>query len=333
MILHFIFNTFIVFIVLALAVELFLTVFRVKNSRVRYVCRSLPFLKIPFDMIIFLTYGESLLINLNPFSCEIYVYELISKLFSVPMVLSEGEHLIIPQYIAQQMPPFWLGCLTVAVVLTACAGIGRKMIQLFSSKQHVRHIVSLSEPWKGTITNNQLQEHLLKLNAAILVSQEIEIPFAASPRYILLPESMLEELSQDELESVIAHELQHLRWRDPILKFFCSLTCALCWWIPAGWWLKRLVADQEQASDAGINAYGIDNHALASAIAKILFKAKDVKFDTTAMCLLGSSKSIHVDRLKHVLNEQEILQNSRFAFHTIFAVVLSLLAFMSLWMC
>ena len=335
MILHLILNSLIVFICLALIIEFFLFSMRIKNSRIRYICRSLPFLKIPFDISIFLFYGDSLFINLNPLSCEIYVFDLISKLLptQITQISSTNEHLIIPQYIAMLIPSFWLDGLTIMVILIAAGGIIRKLCQLFASRKYLEKVLSSSIPFDGVIINKQLQQHIENSKAIILVSPDIEIPCAADTRYILLPQNKLSELSREELEAVIAHELQHLKWKDPLLNLLYSLVCSLCWWIPTGWWLKRLIAEQEQASDAGIHNYGIDNFALATAVTKILYKAKNIKFNTSAMCFLGSSKSTHVNRIKYILNAHAVSASNRYVLSSVLATILCSISFVSLWMC
>lgn len=334
MILHLIFNSLIVFFGLAISVELFLYFFKIKNSRIRYFCRSLPILKIPFDLLIFLSYGESLFINLNPLSCEIYVRDFINQLLpGQAETVNSGEHLIIPQYIAMQIPSFWLQCLTIGVIVIALAGIGRKFFQLFTSRNYLKHVLIGSTPYSGSVFNKQLQQELRRLKAEILISSKVEIPFAAGSRYIIFPQNLRQELSQEEFEAVIAHELEHLRWKDPLLKLGCAFVCSICWWIPTTWWLKRFLADQELASDAGVHHYGIDNYALASAVTKTVHHARSLKFDTTAMCLFDSSKSTHLSRLKHILDSHLLLSSNRFSIASTVGIILCVLAFMSFWMC
>lgn len=333
MILHLIFNTLIVFIWLTLIIQFFLFFLKIKNSRTRYICRSLPFLKIPFDFFVFAFFGDALFINLNPFSCEIFVYEMISKIF--PSQTSEGlfsEHIIIPQYIAMQIPSMWLHCLNVMVILIALGGIGYKLFQLFQSQTQIEKIKKNGTPFEKLITNKKLQDHLNSLQAKILLSEEIEIPFATGS-YIILPKKIITELSYEELLAVIAHELQHLRWKDPLFKFIFSLICSLCWWIPAKKWLDQLVDEQEQASDAGIQTYGIDNLALATGIKNILKTAKDSRLNNTAICLLSSSKNLHLNRIKQILDRNDFLFKNKYQLKCLYSALLCLFAFMSLWVC
>ena len=123
----------------------------------------------------------------------------------------------------------------------------------------IRKIFNSSSSCTKSIINKRLQQDLTLSKTVILTSTELEIPMAAYRHYILVPKNLAEDLSQDEFEAVIAHEFEHLRWRDPLLKIFCSSICTLCWWIPTIWWLKKLEVDQEEASDSGLCKYGIDS--------------------------------------------------------------------------
>lgn len=335
MILHLVLNSLLVFLSLSLIIELFLLTFKVHNSRIKYLCRSLPFIKIPFDFFIFAFYGDSLFINLNPLSCDVYVYQLLHKLFPsfINIDSTVDEHLIIPQYLAAQFSHFWLNFFTVSTLTIAFGGIAYKIIQLTQSKKQIRDLLRSSEPSTKAISNTKLRNDLESLCTKIFVSADIEIPFAAHPNYIILPQTILKELSDEEFEAVIAHELQHLKWKDPLVKLIYSFICSLCWWIPAQWWLARLIEDQEQASDASVEHYDMDRIALASAIAKVLKKVKQTPVNTTAACLLSSSKLTLANRLTHILNEQAFSLRNRYAVSCIFACLMSFLAFISLWMC
>lgn len=335
MILHLVLNSLLIFLSLAIIIELFLLIFKVHNSRIKYLCRSFPFIKIPFDLLIFVFYGDSLFINLNPFSCDVYVYQILHKLFPsyISVNSTADEHLIIPQYFAAQLSHFWLNCLTVFTLTVAFAGIAYKIIQLAQSKKQIRHLLCSSVPSTKAISNAKLRNDLESLRTKIFVSADIEIPFATHPNYIVLPQTILKELSDEEFEAVIAHELQHLKWKDPLVKLIYSFICSLCWWIPTQWWLTRLIEDQEQASDASVEHYEMDRIALASAIAKVLKKVKQTPVNTTAACLLSSSKLTLASRLTHILNEHTFSLRNRYTVSYVFACLMSFLAFISLWMC
>jgi beta-lactamase regulating signal transducer with metallopeptidase domain len=289
-------------------------------------------LKIPFDLIIFLTLGESLFVNFNPLSCEIYVFDLLAKIGLVKM-MSGSDHLIIPQYIAAQLPKFVINSLTLAVVLLTLGGIARKMYQLYLSRAYLKNILRSSSKCQRIILNLKLFAELKKRGASIFISSEITVPFATNSHAILIPQRLLDKLSQEEFEAIISHELEHLRWKDPLIKFLCSCICSLFWWIPSKWWLKRIIAEQEVACDATVDRYAIDNHALATALTKSLQKKSSFTFDPIASCLFDPSKSGYLQRLHFLLNSDAITRNNRYATASLIGAAFCFIPFLSFWMC
>ena len=68
---------------------------------------------------------------------------------------------------------------------------------------------------------------------------------------LILPESLVPTLGQDELDAVIAHELAHLRRRDHWVRLLELAAVVLFWWNPVSWWASsRLRAAEEECCDA-----------------------------------------------------------------------------------
>jgi beta-lactamase regulating signal transducer with metallopeptidase domain len=66
---------------------------------------------------------------------------------------------------------------------------------------------------------------------------------------ILLP-AMWREWSEEQLRAVVAHEIAHVRRRDPFVSLAAHLNRCLFWFHPVAWWLERtLAASAEEASD------------------------------------------------------------------------------------
>ena len=63
---------------------------------------------------------------------------------------------------------------------------------------------------------------------------------------LLLPEPLLDELSGDELDTVIVHELAHLRRRDGWVRWIEVAACCVFWWNPAAWWTRRRLRKAEE---------------------------------------------------------------------------------------
>ena len=57
--------------------------------------------------------------------------------------------------------------------------------------------------------------------------------------HLLLPAGLVDSLGVAEREALIAHELAHVRRRDPWVRYVEILATALFWWHPVVWWARR----------------------------------------------------------------------------------------------
>jgi hypothetical protein len=74
----------------------------------------------------------------------------------------------------------------------------------------------------------------------------------------ILPESWLEWSSQ-KLDMVLAHEREHARRRDPLVRWIALLNRAVFWFHPVSWWIERHLSFlSEQACDDAVLAGGHD---------------------------------------------------------------------------
>ena len=87
---------------------------------------------------------------------------------------------------------------------------------------------------------------------------------------ILLPSgSYLEALSDEELETVLVHELEHVRRRDNLRALFVQVTCSLFWFSPVHRAVRRrLVVLRERACDAAVLARGCAPDSYLAALMK-----------------------------------------------------------------
>ena len=58
---------------------------------------------------------------------------------------------------------------------------------------------------------------------------------------IVLSRPLLAELSRDEIKTLLAHELAHLRRKDHWLRWLELSVSALYWWHPIVWWTRRMI--------------------------------------------------------------------------------------------
>ena len=67
---------------------------------------------------------------------------------------------------------------------------------------------------------------------------------------VFLPVTALSGLSEEQLESVIAHELAHIQRLDPFVNVFQVCVETLLFYHPAVWWLnKKIRAEREHCCD------------------------------------------------------------------------------------
>jgi beta-lactamase regulating signal transducer with metallopeptidase domain len=94
---------------------------------------------------------------------------------------------------------------------------------------------------------------------------------------LLLPEDLLGTLAPRERDTLIAHELAHLRRGDHWVRYLELLVTALFWWHPVVWWARRnLRAAEERSCDAVVlRAYP----GCARDYARGLFKTLDFLSD------------------------------------------------------
>jgi TonB family protein len=91
-----------------------------------------------------------------------------------------------------------------------------------------------------------------------------------NPR-ILLPNGLAESLTPEELESVILHELVHIRRRDNLWAFVRMLVVAALWFHPLAWLLNRwLNLETERSCDERVLELTQDPRAYAGGIMKAL---------------------------------------------------------------
>jgi bla regulator protein BlaR1 len=75
------------------------------------------------------------------------------------------------------------------------------------------------------------------------------------PPRLLLPEGLWNQLSAAQQDTLLAHELAHLRRRDHWVRWLELAAVALYWWNPVVWWAQReLQESEEQCCDAWVVA-------------------------------------------------------------------------------
>ena len=86
---------------------------------------------------------------------------------------------------------------------------------------------------------------------------------------LLWPARISERLQDAHLETILAHEVQHVRRRDNLAAVMHMVVEAIFWFYPLVWWLgARLVEERERACDEEVLQLGIAPQIYAESILK-----------------------------------------------------------------
>jgi hypothetical protein len=108
------------------------------------------------------------------------------------------------------------------------------------------------------------------VRAAVLDEGFLTHPRCSTPITVglLRPVAMLppewRAYSRDQLRTIVIHEGEHIRRRDPLIQGLALLNRTVFWCHPLAWWLERHLSElADQACDAAVLASGSDPRAYA----------------------------------------------------------------------
>jgi len=86
---------------------------------------------------------------------------------------------------------------------------------------------------------------------------------------LLWPAGISERLDDAHLETILAHELEHVRRRDNLMAVLHMLVETIFWFHPIVWWMgARLVEERERACDEAVLELGSEPQVYAESILK-----------------------------------------------------------------
>jgi bla regulator protein blaR1 len=106
----------------------------------------------------------------------------------------------------------------------------------------------------------------------VLISQETAEPgvFGVLRPTLILPSDLVDSLSRNQLDAVIAHELGHIHRRDNLWSALHMVVEAVFWFHPLVWWLgASILEDRERACDEAVLDAGCDPEAYAHGLLQV----------------------------------------------------------------
>ena len=107
---------------------------------------------------------------------------------------------------------------------------------------------------------------------ALCTSEQVQVPTAIGlvRPLIVIPQWIREELSTEELNQILLHELAHLRRWDDWTNLAQQIVKALFFFHPAVWWIERKISlEREMACDDAVLAATAEPRAYAECLAHL----------------------------------------------------------------
>ncbi|HEY4084393.1 MAG TPA: M56 family metallopeptidase [Bryobacteraceae bacterium] len=125
---------------------------------------------------------------------------------------------------------------------------------------------------------------------------------------LLLPEGIVERLTPEQWQTVLAHELSHIRHRDNLIAAIQMLVETVFWFHPLVWWIgKRIFEEKERACDEAVLRLGNDPRIYAQGILKVC----ELSLGSPIACVSGISGGNLPQRIERIVSRGAIRKLTR----------------------
>jgi GWxTD domain-containing protein len=121
---------------------------------------------------------------------------------------------------------------------------------------------------------------------------------------LVLPADIGDRLEEEELESILRHEVAHVRHWDNLGAALHMLVQTIFWFHPLVWWMgTQLLLERERACDEDVLQSGCDRAVYAEAILKVC----NLYISSPRTCVAGvASNSNLKKRIEEIMNYKEM---------------------------
>ena len=205
------------------------------------------------------------------------------------------------------MPGSWALYIFAAWLLMAAAGLLRVGLGFWHLRRVRKSCVPVDVASLDPVLRKTLEEFDSPRPVTLCVSDRLRVPTAIgfTKPLVVIPSWTMEELSAAELNTILLHELAHLRRRDDWTNLVQKILGALLFFHPAVWWIeKKLALEREMACDDMVLASTTSPRAYAECLVSLAEKS----FLRRGLALAQAA----VDRLRNVsLRVSQILDVHR----------------------
>ncbi len=147
--------------------------------------------------------------------------------------------------------------------------------------------------------------HLLAISSPTLLEPGV---FGVLRPILLLPEGIVDRLTPAQLQSVIEHELCHVRHRDNLIATIQMFIETVFWFHPLVWWIgKRMLAERERACDEAVLAMGSEPQVYAEAILNVC----KLYVESPLVCVAGVTGAGLKQRIQAIVANRRASRLSR----------------------
>lgn len=211
-------------------------------------------------------------------------------------------------FIDQQFPaafPFAVGLWLVGIALFSFRLTGG-LWKLHHYK--TQGIEPLNREWQDRFSN--LCKKLgVTTTVQLLRSNLVSTPIAVGiiKPLIIVPASIFFQMDPRQLESIIAHELIHIRRYDPLINIIQSVAEVALFYHPGVWWISRQIRrEREFAADAAVMESFVDGSVVYATALADLEEIRLLANETApsmAMAANGGNLMLRIERILHKKTE------------------------------
>ncbi len=122
---------------------------------------------------------------------------------------------------------------------------------LYIQRLKTRHLIALPDCWQLLLQKIQQELGITKA-IALQASALVKVPMVVGwlKPVVLMPIAAINNLSTQQVEAILAHELSHIARHDFVLNILQSIVEALFYFNPAVWWVSaRIRTERENCCD------------------------------------------------------------------------------------
>ncbi|WP_343667798.1 M56 family metallopeptidase [Chitinophaga sp.] len=190
----------------------------------------------------------------------------------------------------------------VALYVTGVAVMSIKLIMDLVQLKQIRNkqVLPIDTAWEKHLERLAAQLRIPR-KVQLLISTHIQVPVMIGflKPLILLPVAMFNNLTAEQLEAILLHELAHIKRNDYLLNIFQSIVETILFFNPFIWWItKNIRLEREHCCDDLV----IASQVQPLQYAKALVALEEYRLTVNALAMAAADNKQHLfHRIKRIM--------------------------------